>query len=287
MLPLHVALVSLTDGVDIASVTRVCAALQKQVLRDLAPLWGVSATVDPFVELEDVPLGYWPMIVDDDIRASGVEGIHQDQDGQPFSLIQAGPTWSLTASHECLEMLVDPYGRRMQAGDSIKPGQGRVEYLVEVCDPCETLEVSYTVNGVVVSDFYTPSYLNPVGHPGETYSFTGAIAGPHQVLKGGYLSWVDPPTRHWWQAVFFAEELEFRDLGALPGVGGNFRAAIDRVTSFERLAPELIGLVDPADERLQAPRAMGDQAATSARSKAAAWRRQIADLKAGFREEYS
>ena len=35
-----------------------------------------------------------------------------------------------------------------------------MEFLVEVCDPCEVPALGYTVNGVRVSDFYTPRYFD-------------------------------------------------------------------------------------------------------------------------------
>jgi hypothetical protein len=64
--------------------------------------------------------------------------------------------WSVTASHECQEMLADPFGNRLVSGPSLAPDQGNVEYLVEVCDPVEDLGFAYLINGVLVSDFYTP-----------------------------------------------------------------------------------------------------------------------------------
>jgi hypothetical protein len=59
-----------------------------------------------------------------------------DKDGQPFALIASSNTldgWSLTASHEMCEMLVDPSGDKQATGDSPMPGQERVSFLVEVC----------------------------------------------------------------------------------------------------------------------------------------------------------
>jgi hypothetical protein len=44
-------------------------------------------------------------------------------------------------------MLVDPSGNRTQIGDSPKSNQGRVEFLVEVCDPSEAANFGYSVNG--------------------------------------------------------------------------------------------------------------------------------------------
>jgi hypothetical protein len=87
-------------------------------------------------------------------------------------------------------MLADPYGNRLVA--AVHPGNRarRVNYLLEVCDPC--LATYYTVNGLPVSDFYTPRYFDPVHIESVRYSFTGAIKEPLEILPGGYLSWIDP-----------------------------------------------------------------------------------------------
>jgi hypothetical protein len=98
---------------------KVSSALQKQATRDLAPIWEVNASVDPFDKLEDVPDGVWPMIIMDDIGFPGAAGIHLDRDGQPFALITAATEldrWALTASHEMCEMLVDPFGKKQVTG---------------------------------------------------------------------------------------------------------------------------------------------------------------------------
>ena len=126
MFPRYIALVSETGEISSSELARVAAALNKQATRDITPFWGVQAAVDPFANLEDVPLGYWPIIVLEDIGVPGAAGIHLDRDGQPFSLIQHSNSWSLTASHEAVEMMVDPLGNRLIAGPSLKVDQGRV-----------------------------------------------------------------------------------------------------------------------------------------------------------------
>ena len=203
------------DGsVDVSGseLSRVGAALQKQVARDFAPIWRRRASVDAFPSLEDVPLGYWPVVIVRDVRNAA--GVHLDNNGQPFALVEFGPDWSLTASHETLEMLADPFGSRLVAGQSPKRGQGRVEFLVEVCDPCEAGEYAYSVNGLLVSDFYTPHFLDPVSAGAVRYSFTGAITAPRRVLPGGYLSWLEPVSGEWWQLQYFGEK-RFVSLGRL------------------------------------------------------------------------
>src|SRR5437762_7857854 len=185
MLVYNLALVSLVRGHDASDIARVAAALQRQATRDFSPLWGVRASVDAFPRLKDVPIGYWPMIVETDIHTPGAAGVHEDRNGQPFALIEMSDSWSLTASHEMLEMLGDPFGKRVIAGRSPKRGQGRVEFLVEMCDPCEADEFGYTVNDILVSDFITPNFYDPKRADGVRYSFTGALPGPRQILRGG------------------------------------------------------------------------------------------------------
>jgi hypothetical protein len=227
------------EGVDISlgEVDRVAAALQKQATRDFDPIWNVSATVDAFSTLDDVPLGYWPVLLVQDVP--GAAGIHLDENGQPFALVEIGNSWSLTASHEVLEMLADSFGNRLVASQSPKPDQGRVEILVEVCDPPEDPQFAYRVNNVLVSDFYTPEYFDPVTRQGVTYSFTGSISEPRQVLSGGYLSWHNPVDDHWWQLTFFGPAPRFRDLGVLTRGEGSLRAMIDARTPQTRRLSKL------------------------------------------------
>jgi hypothetical protein len=232
MLNRNLALVADTEKITPSDLTKVAAALQKQATRDFGPLWDTQANVSGFAKLEDVPTDYWPVIVSDDINTPGAAGVHEDKNGQPFALVQFDDAWSLTASHETLEMLADPFGNRVVAGKSPKHSQGRVNFLVEVCDPCEDQQFAYTVNGVTVSDFYTPHFFDPVSESSVRYSYTGALKGPRKILRGGYLSWGDPQTNEWFQMVWFdTPKPVFRSLGVLSGkIKGSLRATIDRLT---------------------------------------------------------
>jgi hypothetical protein len=235
MLLRQVGLITQSASVSFSDLTRVAAALSKQVARDFAPLWDIQATVDAFHRLQDLPLGYWPVVVKDNIGFNAA-GIHLDRNNQPYALVTAGRDWSLTASHEVLEMLADPFGNRVMAGDSPMSNQGRVEFLVEVCDPSEATQFGYSVNSILVSDFYTTHYFDPVRAAGVQYSFTGAITEPRQVLQGGYLSWRDPVTDEWWQETFFTgNRPRFRKLGRLTAKGSSLRSQIDQMTNKDSL----------------------------------------------------
>jgi hypothetical protein len=272
----HVALVSESNLCKMNDLLRVSAAMQKQASRDLAPIWDVSATVDVFAKLQDVPDGYWPMVIRDNIGYSAA-GIHIDKDGQPFALIAASDSvdkWSLTASHEMCEMVVDPSGNRQETGDSPKPGQGRVSFLVEVCDPSEAADFAYSVNGILVSDFFTPNYFDPVTASGVRYSYTGAITAPRQVLRGGYLSWKDSVDGHWWQQSWFdGGAPTFRDIGARDAKSASIRGFVDRLTA-QRTAQA----IDRGRVTAQSAGLTVAQAQKSLTGNATMWRQQISEI---------
>jgi hypothetical protein len=275
MLPVHVGLVSQSTSIKAPELNRTAAAVQKQVTRDYTPVWKVVATVSAFASLSDVPNGYWPVIVMDDIHTSGAAGVHQDRNGQPYALVQSGASWSLTASHEVLEMLTDPFGNRLVSGRSLKPGQGRVEFLLEVCDPSEDASFAYTVNGITVSDFITPAFYDPVTSSTVRYSFTAAIKAPRTILKGGYISWHEPISDHWWQQVWFSgAKPTFRDLGVLGKLEGSLRATIDRLTPV----PQAQQGLKAQDPRLAAFKPLSEQVDASAAARAASLRAEIKEL---------
>jgi hypothetical protein len=127
----------------------------------------------------------------DAFERDSLSGIHLNSfTRQPFALVSAEAAWTVVLSHEILEMLVDPSGNQMIAARHPTDPNRRVKYLVEVCDPCQG--IWYAVNGVPLSDFYTPRYFDPVDIEGVRYSFTGAVTAPRQVLDGGYVTFLDP-----------------------------------------------------------------------------------------------
>ena len=268
----HIAVVPDSASVRFGEVSKVAAALQRQVQGQLSPIWGINATVDAFETLEDVPIDYWPMIIRDDIHVPLAAGIHQDNNGQPFALVQYSNMWSLTASHEVLEMLVNPFGNRVKAGPSPMPNQGRVNFLVEICDVSQDPEYAYTINGITVSDFYTPNYFDSLPARGVRYCWTGAIEQPRQVLPGGFISWHDPVSDEWFQQFFFDGEQEIRSLGKLTMSQGSIRNAIYALTPRAKARRQ----GDPALLMHAATASANESKAGSA--KAASIREQVARL---------
>jgi hypothetical protein len=272
---IHVALLSQSNSIELGELLEVSAALQKQVLRDFSPLWNVSATVDPFASIEDVPIGYWPVIVVDQV-ATGELGVHGQRDNQPIALVQAKADWSHTASHEILEMLADPFSNRLVAGDSIVGDGHRVEYLVEVCDPCQDTAFGYRVNGFLVSNFYTPQYFDAFGTQGARYDFTGETPGPRTVLEGGYLSWRDPMTNHLHRADMISSQLWHSDLGEVPTTRVTLRSYIDSLPAPTRKQRNLVRKGRTASQTRAVRRRLHTDASNA---KARLLKQQLASLK--------
>jgi hypothetical protein len=207
----QLGLVDVTGQIEVDLVHSAAIALNLQVTRDLPQFWPVSATVMYLPNPDKIPAGVWPVQLVKTLPPDE-GGFHSDKHKQPYAKVIASktdPSWTIDASHEILEMLVDPYGNRMQSSVAIKVVNGKIQdntgqygYLVEACDPCEDNSYAYTINGVAVSDFITPHFYDPMVTAGTRYSFTGAIKGPRQILPGGYISWVNTEIDEWQQLMY-------------------------------------------------------------------------------------
>jgi hypothetical protein len=186
-----------SKNIPFSDISDVAQALQIQVDRDFTPAWGIRATILPLNKGEAIPQHAWPMRIVN--HPAGGLGIHLDKGHKPYAQIQDTDDWSVTASHELLEMLVDPYGHKFVRGPDIDPGSDGhlVSYLVEVGDPCEIY--SYTINGIAVSDFVTPDYYNEASPQGTEWDFLTRLSAPYEVPQGCYISWIDLQDRRWHQ----------------------------------------------------------------------------------------
>jgi hypothetical protein len=181
------------------------SALQTQVDRDFFPVWGVRAQIFTLQQDDSVPNGVWPIFFIDPIDEPDHQGagVHLSPNGQPNAFVTDegfdSGEWTITASHELLEMLADPLGNRFMQGPNIDPQSDRhlVSFLVEVGDPCEVFP--YTINNTLVSDFVTGDYYHAELKNG-VYDFLRRLSGPLEVPEpGNYISWQDHEDRHWHQ----------------------------------------------------------------------------------------
>ncbi|BCG05231.1 hypothetical protein PPGU19_097990 (plasmid) [Paraburkholderia sp. PGU19] len=204
MLATKVGLVDTTGTVDTQTMAAVAAALNVQVTRDLPKYWPVSASVSYLADHKKIPQGVWPVQLVKTLPPDE-GGFHMTRHNQPYAKVIVTPgsdEWAVDASHETIEMLIDPNGNRLQTSNAIEivdgklqDGTGRFEYLVEACDPCEADPYTYTIDGIAVSDFITPHYYDPDVTPDARYSFTGAVKTPGRFcLADTSAGWTRSPT---------------------------------------------------------------------------------------------
>lgn len=161
-------------GFDLAAFT---AAMQKYVDDALSPVWGcpavLSATSGP------VP-GTWGVVFLDSADVQGALAYHTD-DGLPLAkvfvktILDAGESITVAATHELAEMLVDPGCN----GWVMTPAG--ILYTLECADAVE--ETSFDVAGFACSDFCYPAWF---GQPGTQYDHCHAVAAPFALAHGGY-----------------------------------------------------------------------------------------------------
>lgn len=174
-------------------------ALQTQVSRDFAPLWGIDAALAFVAKGATIPGNSWELIVLDDSDQAGALGYHALNDGIPRGFVfartdlQAGLQWTVTISHELLEMLADPYifSTVLVEGQHKFFGISGSLLALEVADACEADSFGYKIGDVLVSDFVTPAWFGAQLPAGGKYDFAGHCSAPFQLLQGGYIGVYD------------------------------------------------------------------------------------------------
>ena len=205
---IRVSVINASTVVTNAECAELTTALQRQVSEDFAPAWGIDAALS-FVASDQRPEAdtWWLSILDTTDHA-GVVGHHDlTHEGLPIGKVFAatdrhfGLHWTVTASHELLEMLVDPDVSRAVLVHPT-PGDAKL-YAYEVCDPCQDDSQGYEIEGVIVGDFVYPSYFEVFRKPNSSqFDHRKQLTAPvPAVLPGGYLSVRDMTAPGIWQPV--------------------------------------------------------------------------------------
>ncbi|MBP8103000.1 MAG: hypothetical protein KAY79_02135 [Nitrospira sp.] len=210
MLPsIKISIVPRCNQLSLAEAAAGAAAIQQQVIDHFAPVWKISAVV---TALERPEVGYVPVFVIDNITVPGLTGYHTVDDGSPYAVVQYGATWTLAASHECLEMILDPSADRRVSAPLPSQTPKTVDFILEVCDPCQSKDCAYLIGRFLVSDFYTPNYFDSNATPGIYYSYNRKLIMPKEVQPGGTLAWIDTDS-HAYQLTNQGGSVNIRDCG--------------------------------------------------------------------------
>jgi hypothetical protein len=202
-----IAIMNFSTVLSDSEVQTAIAALQVQIDRDFRPLWGLPANLLFVSNIKRPPINAWVVQVLDSSDVTGALGYHDMTNaGLPVGKVFAkddkkyGLSWTITLSHEVLEMLGDPYtDTTVFVQDTNTTG---LLFAYELCDAVEDDSLGYPINGVMMSDFVTPAYFEAGRLPNSTkFDFRASLTAPLTLTKGGYMSVfaVTPQTTGWSQ----------------------------------------------------------------------------------------
>ena len=131
--------------------------------------------------------------------AGGALGYHErNYRGVPYGFVFTKlsklleENWSVTLSHEALEMALDPEINRLVQGPHPDPNEGgrMVYHWYELCDAVQA--DTYFIDGVKVSNFVLPLYFTSSEEHLNHNDFLGRGAQSFGVRLGGYVGFFDP-----------------------------------------------------------------------------------------------
>ena len=185
-----IAITNASTCVTDAQVEAVLPPLQKQVTNDFRAYWDIDCTLTFPGRDQPLPRGWWQIVVLDDPDQAGALGYHELSSqntplGKVFAKLdlQNRSSWTVTLSHELLEMLADPWINWCVVGSDDKI------YALEVADAVEADQLGYQIDGVLVSDFVTPAWFGPA--EADRVDFRQHLSRELELASGGYVSVFD------------------------------------------------------------------------------------------------
>ena len=233
-----VCIIDVDARIPLAERKAYAAAQQEQILLDVAPVWGRLAGVRAATPDQPPKTGEIQIRLLDKPTADGALGYHdQLDDGTPIAYVfcglarELGDEWTTVASHEVLELLIDPLLRRCAQTP-------RGFEIVEICDASE--QDSYSRQGVLLSNFlYPEAFEPPKNTTGVKFDHLGLLQSWDEVRPGGYAQYYDP--KKGWQQIgqMSAYRTAMAELGLSRGV--RRRKRTKRPSWLKRVIARLFG----------------------------------------------
>jgi hypothetical protein len=191
-----------------AQAASVAQALDQQLRGDVAPDWGLAAPAVYFWPRgRGVPEGVAPLVLlDDPSEPSALLGQHEAGAGGPVGRVfarpvlaagggvldggRAGDSVSAIASHEAVEMFLNPYLNIWVDGPLVTGGRSWAQVAREACDPVQA-DAYAAPNGALVSSYVTPAWF-AAGARGRRDRL-GRLSSAFQIGNGGYALVRDAP----------------------------------------------------------------------------------------------
>src|SRR5262245_57574475 len=185
-------------------------AVNRQIAHDFEPHWHIEAALRLEGAVGDKPDGetlrelrgdaiiyLW-----DDVDVDDALGYHEkNAAGIPFGFVftelvkQLDEPWTVTLSHEALELVGDPEVNLLVAGPHPGNPEKEVFHWYEMCDAVQ--DEKYKVDGVWVSNFLLPLYFTAVPEEGSRNDFLGRAYKKKTLQSfginpGGYIGFYNP-----------------------------------------------------------------------------------------------
>jgi hypothetical protein len=177
-------------------------AVNRQVMEDFAPIWGYGRLLklhavdfnpaDPdSLSPQKVPADSAMYLVDE-ASLPGALGFHDlNTHDVPvgFVFVLDPNDWTVTLSHEALELILDPTVNIFVPGPDPRNPTNIVLHTYEACDAVE--RISYSIDGIAVSDFLTPSYFTIGDAHGTRNDFLGIGVPSFGVTPNSHIAFFD------------------------------------------------------------------------------------------------
>jgi hypothetical protein len=184
--------------------------INRQIAHDFEPYWSLYAELRLEGRSETRPTkhsladmrGDAVLYLWDNVDVEDALGYHETNDrGIPYGFVftelsqQLGENWTVTLSHEALELIGDPEVNLLVMGPHPTEPKRDVFHWYEMCDAVQA--ESYLVDGIEVSNFLLPLYFTGSDEAGGRNdflgrSYEGKTLKSFGVNPGGYIGFYDP-----------------------------------------------------------------------------------------------
>lgn len=191
----------LTDQV----VQEAVRAMNRQIREDFIPVWGNGRALelhaaafdlaDAATLTEESVRGDSVIYLVDEASLPGALGYHDLNTADipvGFVFVLNQGDWTITLSHEVLELIIDPTVNIFVPGPDPRDANNTVLHTYEVCDAVE--RTSYLIDNIPVSNFVTPSYFTIGEAAGTRNDFLGVGVDSFGVTQNSHIAFFDLAT---------------------------------------------------------------------------------------------
>ena len=188
-------------------------AINRQIAEDFEPYWSLGAELrlegksgkKPQKQSISDMRGDAVIYLWDKVDVDGALGYHDTNNrGIPYGFVftelskQLKENWTVTLSHEALELIGDPEVNLLVQGPHPENPKRYVFHWYEMCDAVQS--ETYRIDDVDVSNFVLPLYFTGSEEIGGRNDFLGRIYNGKTLTSfginpGGYIGFFDPETQ--------------------------------------------------------------------------------------------